>query len=359
MIKPSLCLNSFFSPNKSNDRVLISIVGYTATGKTKLAYQLAEKINQQLNKKVAIISADSRQIYRNLPILTGADIPASFTRQQIKDLPYPYYINAQQNISLHGLANIEADQTWSLGQFQQFVQTIINYCWLNNIWPMVVGGTGLYQQHLFNKDQQIKIKPNKKWRQQAESMSLEKLQQCLAKLNPTKWQKMNTSDRANPRRLVRAVEIALAQQKPSLSFNLQNNWQNFKNISHKLYQTLKGKNDCYQQLKIGLKLDFDTLQTKIKQRVASRWQRAAVAEVKQFLQQYPTDNFLHSATGVKEITSYLSGEINQQQCLDNWTRTELAYAKRQKVWWQKQKNIHWFNANEKDLLNLVWQLIGN
>ncbi len=313
---------------------LLSIVGPTATGKTQLALNLGNLFWQKFNKTVNIVSADSRQVYQELPILTGADIPVDFALTTKKNL-YPLWQDTNQHINLHGIGIIKCNEEWSVSHFQNFAQNIINHSWQTQSMPIIVGGTGLYHNHLFNADYQLKIKPNIEVRQKAEQMILSELQNWLKKINQQKWQSMNQSDKANPRRLIRAIEISLA--KPKKQF--------------------KKTTASFKNLTIGLKLPLEKIKAKIHQRVAKRWQNGVQDEVKKLIKNNHKAHFLHSATGVKEITNFLNGQITKTQCLTNWAKAEIAYAKRQLTWWKKRKNITWFNANDHQLVNNTWQLL--
>lgn len=323
-------------------KILLSIVGATAAGKTKLALNLAKISWQKNNQAVNIISADSRQVYQELPILTGADIPANFTQITKQNFLYPFWHNTNKNINLHGIGIIKCNKEWSVSHFQTFAQNIISHSWQTQSLPIIVGGTGLYHHHLFNPDYQLKIKPNPWVRQKAEQMSLAELQSWIAKINQQKWQNMNQSDQANTRRLIRAIEISLAEQKNTAQFTKKTPQKTTTNFKHFIF---------------GLKLPLEKIKTKIHQRITERWQNGVQHEVSKLIKNNPEAHFLHSATGVTKIADFLSGQIGKKQCLANWAKTEIAYAKRQLTWWKKRKNITWFRADDSQLADKAWQLL--
>jgi tRNA dimethylallyltransferase len=171
-------------------KVLI-ICGPTATGKTTLAARLAKKFKGEL------ISADSRQVYKGMDIVTGKDKP--------------------QGVIIHGLDLVKPDQEFSAAHFVKVASTLINQISKRKKLAIIVGGTGLYLDSLINPPQTLTIKPNWSLRKKLEQKSIHYLQQQLKKLNPSKWRQMNHSDRLNPRRLIRAIEVEKSQQGPTFA----------------------------------------------------------------------------------------------------------------------------------------------
>lgn len=327
---------------------IISLTGTTASGKTNLALFLAEKSlssdqGKQLNG-VCLISADSRQVYQGLEILTGADVPSNF--QKLNKPPasispisdYRIYSNKKQNILITGVSVIEPHQDWSVTHFRNLAIQAIRYCWSNNWLPIVVGGTGLYHQQIFNNDPQLYVKPNQALRNKAEKLKLEELQQWLQKLDPDKYQSMNQSDKHNPRRLTRTIEITTALKNPS------------KRILER--PQIKKPRLHY---KIGLKLSENLLKEKISNRIEKRIKQGAVQEVKQLLQL----NLKPAAPamqiiGVNQLTEYIQNQITMKEAKLSWTQEEIQYAKRQMTWFQKYSPDSWFDPSSINYKNSVW-----
>lgn len=294
---------------------VISIVGPTAVGKTEFALSLARQaIEHQKYSGVDLISADSRQVYKDLEVVSGADVP--------QDLP--------KEITLHGVSIITPDQDWSVSHFQQYAQPIIDYALENNRVPIVVGGTGLYHDRLFETDPQLHIGPNEEVRTKAESMSVEQLQQWLQEIDVEKFAAMNNSDQSNPRRLIRAIEVALdktATRDPDAR-------QARPEFAHHIY--------------LGITDNLDSIERRIQQRVMTRFEQGAIEEVQHLIEQYPDWSLpAFSATGVKELKQFLDGEITQDQCLAAWTLREFQYAKRQLTWW-RAKSVRWYDITDKN-----------
>ncbi len=163
------------------DQVVV-ICGPTATGKTKLALQMAKEFNGEL------ISADSRQVYVGKDIETGKD----------KE------IIGNEKIWLLDIIN--SDQDFSVSQWRKLAQAAIADILSRGKLPIVVGGSGLYIKALVNNLSDVDIPRNEELRRSNKSVS--ELFDYLKKLDSEKAASLNNSDRNNPRRLIRAIEIA-------------------------------------------------------------------------------------------------------------------------------------------------------
>ncbi|MGD9129146.1 MAG: tRNA (adenosine(37)-N6)-dimethylallyltransferase MiaA [Candidatus Woesebacteria bacterium] len=321
---------------------LISIIGPTATGKTSLALAIAKQLLKNKEYEgIELISADSRQVYQGLSIITGADVPANFQETKAK-ADYPYFQHNSKKINLHGVAVIKPNQEWSVAHFKKLALQIIQEAWQKQHLAIVVGGTGLYHQHLFSKSNYFGIPANKELRNKAEKMKLPELQEWLKKINQEKFNQLNRSDKNNPRRLIRRIEIELF----------------VKNSQAKIKAKDKFKPDS--QLLIGLQNKLANIKEKIKQRVKQRWQSGAKKEVKAIIRKYPNEKLpALSATGVKEISQFLRNEITEKECLNLWTLREYQYAKRQITWWKKRPGINWLDLSQKNFKKNAFQLVSD
>lgn len=153
---------------------LLIICGPTATGKTALAAALARKFNGEL------VSADSRQVYRGMDLVTGKDRP---------DVP----------IWLYDV--VDPDQEFSVSLWAKLARAAIADIETRNKLPILVGGTGLYIKALLAPFESINIPPNARLRKRLNALSVGQLQQM------TQRRQMNNSDWNNPRRLIRKIEI--------------------------------------------------------------------------------------------------------------------------------------------------------
>ncbi len=267
---------------------ILIICGPTATGKTALAARLAKKFKGEL------ISADSRQIYQSMNIVTGKDRP--------------------KGVIIHGLDLVKPDENFSVAHFVAHARTLINQIIKRKKLPILVGGTGLYINSLINPPKTLSIKPNWQLRKKLEKKTIKQLQQQLKKINQDKWQSMNHSDQLNPRRLIRAIEVALQGVSSQASAK----------------RLLNGKYDC---LWIGLTADKKTLDRRIAQRVKARVKAGAFQEWENLKKKYPSDLPSMSGIGYRQLPDIAA-----------WTRAEQQYTRRQLTWFKKNKQIKWFDC---------------
>lgn len=309
---------------------ILMIIGPTAVGKTDFALSAANHL-LQLGKVtgVDLISADSRQVYQGLEIISGADIPEGFQPQIPADFSDDKIFFEHGALRLFGISMLPPTAEWSVSQFQTYAQRIISTSVAQQRLPIIVGGTGLYQRHLFNTDPQLHIPPNAVVRERAEQMSVSELQIWLQEVNPERFKHMNDSDQANPRRLVRAIEISLAEQpvtpaEPEVVFQ--------------------------PELRIlGLQDTIEQITERIQQRVEARLAHGAVAEAERLLQIATDQNRrlpAFSATGVKPLLQLVSGSISETEATALWITQERQYAKRQLTWWKKESQVKWYQITE-------------
>lgn len=311
-----------------NRKNLISILGPTAVGKTSFALKLARQAlelvgkgeigikGEKLFSGVDLISADSRQVYKGLEILSGADVPES--------LP--------DKIRIHGVSILNLTDEWSVTHFKNFAINIIDNSFVNNRLPIIVGGTSLYIKHLFNRDDNLYVKPSEEIRAKASSMSVDELQKWLKSISDEKYSSMNNSDVNNPRRLVRAIEILLGEPE---------------------VEKIKNLPDGVSNLKIGLISDLDTISKKIEKRVVERFENGAIDEVKKLNKICGESNFQACTTlGSSDISSYLKKEIIKRQCLENWALHEFQYAKSQMTWLKQESGVIWLDDLAKSSYTL-------
>lgn len=173
---------------------IIIIYGPTASGKTSLAVSLAKYFGTE------IISADSRQIYKNLDIGTGKYTPGDVIHKDNDS-----WIINNVRINLYDVLNV--GETYSVSQFNTDAKKNLDRIFTKNDVAIIAGGTGLYLKSLLSPIDTINIPPNYQLRDKFEKLNLDKLQNELIKLNPERFNKMNNSDKNNPRRLIRAIEV--------------------------------------------------------------------------------------------------------------------------------------------------------
>ncbi len=290
--------------NKRKQHILI-ICGPTASGKTSFALQLAKEL-----PKANILSCDSRQAYQDLGIITGKDIPDDLSPK----------------IKFFGLNIFKSDERSNLADFVRYSQKIINDSRESNTPLIIVGGTGLYLKAITQNLSDIIIPPNQKLRQKIEKLSVQKLQNLLQKENPQKYSSLNHSDIMNPRRLIRALEISA--------------------YSHRGTNSTK-KNEALPIFHwIGILPDIDVIKKQIHQRVAKRISAGSIDEVKQLLINFPNNNLpIYTSLGVPQIIALLEGKKTKKETIEDWTKAEIDYARRQIVWFKKQPGIVWYDKS--------------
>ena len=191
------------------DKILV-ICGPTATGKTRFGLDLAKKLNGE------IVSADSRQVYTGRNIVTGKDLPkniqCSVSNIQWRDRYLKYYEIGGIKIWLYDI--VEQGEEFSVALWRECAQLVIEDIRQRGGLPIVVGGTGLYIKSLTQNLADISVSRNLKLRQELQGKNVNYLFNYLKQRDPVRAQNLNESDRRNPRRLVRAIEIASQNAKP-------------------------------------------------------------------------------------------------------------------------------------------------
>ena len=306
---------------------IFSIVGPTATGKSALAFQIAEEIiRQDKAAAVTIISADSRQVYQGLEICSGADVPETWN--PVTHFATAGYRHPEFPISFFGTSVIAPTAEWSVTHFRHYALPIIAESFSQGCAVIIVGGTGLYHEHLFSTDPLLDVPPNENLRHAAALLTLDQLQEKVASEAPEAWAAMNDSDKYNPRRLVRALEKAaaiLSGDAVAKSTDFPTAAEFPLHLSHLNHAT------------VGVIDSPEHLQTKILHRVNERLQHGAVQEITTLIGKYDDPLWklpAFSSTGCKEVRMYIDGRIDIDQLKELWSRRELQYAKRQLTWWK-------------------------
>jgi len=285
---------------KKKPQILV-ILGPTASGKTALAVKLAKEL------KGEIISADSRQVYRGLDIGTGKDLKEyGKTKYHLIDVANP-------------------EDEFNLAKYQRLASQAIRNILSRGKLPIIVGGTGLYLQALVDGYRLSKYTPDLKRRRELEAMSVLELYDLLQKAKPEFANNLNNSDKNNPRRLIRYLEIIESGQWP---------------------QKPK-KNTAYDFLTLGLQQDDEEMRARIIKRIKDRLDKEdMVGEVEGLI-----DNGLSLARlnsfglEYRYISWYLQDKMDYDEMVEKLGLASYRFAKRQKTWfkrWEKQgRMINW------------------
>ncbi len=309
------------------------ICGPTATGKTLLALKLAGEINGE------VISADSRQVYKNLNALTGKDLPEkcqvsdAACQVKYKGINYklqPFILNGIP-VWMYDVVNFS--DGFSVAHFQYIARQLMADIWKRNKIPVITGGTGLYLRALTEELSLVQIPPDPVLRESLNDKSVAELQEELKKYDLRKWQTMNHSDRANPRRLVRAIEIRQARTALPVDTAL-----------------------AADTLWIGLTAKADLLKRKIENKINLRWPEAS-EEVRSLTDEQLGTPGLNTVFGLVPIREYLKSKLTKEEALKFWTNLEFNYAKRQLTWFKKEPQINWFDITKSDFSIAVKGLV--
>lgn len=301
-------------------KVLV-ILGPTATGKTDVALSLAKKYNGEL------VACDSRQVYKGLDIGTGK-MPGIVVSQE------SYWVINGIKIWMYDVADPKTRFTVKdyVEQAEKIVEDIIRRGKI----PIIVGGTGLYLKGLLYGFPNLNIPVDESLRRELEKLSLKSLQKKLISLSPTHFLELSDSDKKNPRRLLRSVEL--------ISMNPYSN----------TVQSAKCKVQNWDVLKIGLTAPREVLKKRIFSRLVSRIDQGLIAEAeKLYKRSFSSNKNGLTLKRMKELgleygmlAKLIEGEITQDQLIDQLFAKISQYAKRQMTWFKKEPEINWFDITK-------------
>ena len=293
---------------------LLVICGSTATGKTDLALRLSRLLNGVL------VSADSRQVYKHMDIGTGKDL-------ERVGIIYGY------DIALPW-------QEYSVAQYLEYAKKAVKKIWSSNKLPILVGGTGLYIKAVIDGIETANIPRNKLLRQSLEKKDVFELYDILASDDPVRAANMNSSDRKNPRRLIRAIEITIGT------------------MDSKKVKSIKGL--AANTLFIGLTAPKDFLNKRISGRVEKRIDQGVEREIEFLLKHGVTwDMQSMNSLGYKQFKEHFEEGKSIDEVISEWIREEGKYAKRQMVWFKKDKRVKWFDISDSKYVKKVEELTQN
>lgn len=318
---------------KLNNRIIV-ILGPTATGKTDLALQMAKKFSGEL------ISCDSRQVYKGLDIGTGK-MPTINETADIQKFESYWIINGIK-IWLYDVVNPKVQYT--VADYVKDANKAIKEITNNGNLPIIVGGSGLYLKALLYGLSNLSKSPDFKLRNILEGLTLKQLQDKLHIINPHRLKGMNDSDRQNPRRLIRAIEISSVEENNDLRLN-------------------NGLTKKYQVLKIGLTTKREDLYSSVDKRVIKRINQGMIDEAKRLEKgglSFERMNRLGLEYGV--LGDYLQGNIKSIEgrggLIEIMQNRIHGYVRRQITWFTKEEDVFWFDTAKKDTTTQVVNLIN-
>ena len=286
---------------------LITILGPTAVGKTRLSAQLANNFNGE------IISADSRQVYRGMDIGTGKDL----NDYLIDGIKIPYHL----------IDVIEPSDEFNLFLFNKLFYQAFEYVNSHQKIPFLVGGTGLYLHSILKKYNLPEADFSKTRTEELDKLSIEVLTVLLKKINPALH---NSTDLIIKKRIIKAIIIAETNNnelsQPQMEIN---------------------------SLVIGVKFEREEIKKRITERLKTRLQNGMIDEVKHLL----NDGISYERLNLfgleyKYIGKYLSGELKYDEMFQSLNSSIHNFAKRQMTWLRKMNregiDINWIEGADCD-----------
>jgi tRNA dimethylallyltransferase len=298
---------------------LAAIVGPTAVGKTRIAVEVAKRLNAE------IISCDSMQVYRGLDIGTAK------------------VSSTEQNGIVHHLIDVvEPDEEYSVARFQEQAKNTIRELNSRNKIPLLVGGTGLYYQAVVDDYTFYPLESHQRirreWNNIINEKGLEYAYNYLQSIDPDYAVVISANDQ---KRIVRAIEVYQLTGRP------------FSSLQSKSQQT-------YRLAVIGLYLEREQLYHKINLRVEQMLASGLMKEVKVLRDKgYNLNHNSMQALGYKQIFYYLEGFLSEKEMINEIKRETRRYAKRQLTWFRKDSRIYWINPGEYTNESLLIEKISS
>lgn len=290
------------------DGVLLVLVGPTGVGKTELALRLAEHF------QCPILNADSRQIYREIPIGTAA--PTTEEQQRVKH----YFVGTKDLNEDYNAGEYERDCLSVLNILRSYPQADDRH-----VLGILSGGSMLYIDAVCEGLDDIPAVPPE-IRQQVQTLyangGLEALQQQVQQLDPAYW---DVVDRQNPQRLMHCIEVCLVSDQPYSSFRQR-----------------RTDKRPFRIVKVGLTRPRTELYERINERVL-RMMEAGLEDEARRVYREPVPNSLNTV-GYKEMFGFFRGEMTRDEAVARIQQNSRHYAKRQETWFKRDTDIHWLDA---------------
>lgn len=280
---------------------LISIIGTTGIGKTKLAIEIAKFYNTE------IISCDSRQFFREMKIGTAAP-----SAEELAQVPH------------HFIGNLSVEDYYSIGQFEKEAIKKIEELFTKHDIVVMVGGSMMYEKAVLeglNDLPEANIENQEKLEKTFTENGIEPLQEILEKIDPEYF---SIVDKDNPRRLFRAIDII---------------WQTGKTYTENISEQVKKRD--FEVIRIGIEAPREIIYDRINQRVDQMIKAGLEQEVKSLIP-FKTQLSLNTV-GYSELFKYFNDEWTFDFAIEEIKKNSRRFAKRQLTWYRKEANIHWVN----------------
>ena len=299
------------------DKYLVVIAGPTASGKTATAIKVAKALGTE------IISADSRQFYKELPIGTAAPTPEE-----------------QSEVQHYMIHNLNVEDKYDVADYEQDVLDLLKKLFVNHDTVVLTGGSGLFIDAVckgLDSIPDISEDVRNKVDELYKKGGLIALQNEVERLDPEYY---NIVDKYNPRRLQRAVEVCYQTGLTYTSFR--------KN-------TVKQRD--FKIIKVALLWERNELISRINLRVENMVKEGLLEEAKSM---YPKRHLNSLNTvGYKELFEYFDGKVSLNEAIENIKINTRQYAKRQMTWLRKNNDYKWFTVDEQeDMLKYINAVIS-
>lgn len=304
---------------------VVAVVGPTASGKTTLALYLAENLNGE------IVSADSMQIYTDMPIATAAP-----TKEETGDIPYHLvdFVSPKERFSVASYVGLAAEKIRDIDS--------------RGCLPIVAGGTGLYVQNLLDNvvltPGETDIELRSKFQKRLEEEGAQSLLRELHKIDPETAEKLHPN---NTGRIIRALELYYSTG-VTMSEQIKNS---------------RSQPSPYNTVYVGLSCrNREVLYGRINRRVDEMVKAGLLEEAEAFLKSRHEGTSVQ-AIGYKELAPYFNGVLSLDDALENLKRETRRYAKRQLTWFRRDERIHWFYLDDyksgEELCKNVYEYVNS
>ena len=285
------------------------IGGPTASGKSKLAVELAKKNNGE------IISADSMQIYKEMNIGT-----AKITKEEMQGIKH-YLIDI-----------VSPNERYSVSNFKNDAELAIEEILKKGKTPIIVGGTGLYIDSLIYgiefQDEEIDTEYREKLNKIAENEGLEKLYNKAKEIDPEAMKKISINDK---KRIIRVLEIYHKTGKTKTKQEIESRKKELK----------------YNFKVFAIDMDREKLYSRIEKRVDMMVDEGLIGEVKGILEKYNQFPTAMQGLGYKETVEYLQNKISKEEMIEKIKKETRHYAKSQLTWFRKNKTTIWLDGEKE------------
>lgn len=295
-------------------KILVVVLGSTATGKTAVSVDIARRFSTE------ILSCDSRQFYREIPIGTAAP---TLEEQALA----PHHFVASRSLS----------DDYSCGMYEHDAIELLEKLFLKHDVVVMTGGSGLYIDAVCDGMDDIpsSVELRAELALRYELEGLEGLVDQLRELDP---EYCSSADLSNKQRVLRALEVCLASDKPYSSFRKG-----------------QGTSRSFEVVKIGLDIERELLYDRINRRVDIMIEQGLEQEARGV---YPLRELNALQTvGYRELFDYFDGRITKAEAIELIKRNSRRYAKRQKTWFGRDSRVVWFDALSENVLSEIEKYI--